>query len=167
MMTKLFKLTATLVLALTASNLGVRANAPISTPYDYVAESEVVSACGFPIHVSSQISATEKAFFNKDGALVRVLIHVEEQDTFTANGITLVSEPYTFNVEVSFDDEGNIKDIVARGVLARIRLPGRELFLSAGISSLFNNPNPDESFIFVADIGRSGNLDALCSALTP
>lgn len=156
---------AAVMLAFSAFTPGASAAAPVSNPFDIVVESEVVSACGFPVHVSANISGTEKLFFDKGGSLTRVLVHQVEQDVITANGITLVSEPYTYNIEVQFDAQGNVKDVIAKGIIAKIRLPQGPLFLSAGLSFFSNHPG--ESFIFVADIGRSGDLNALCAALTP
>ena len=120
--------------------------------------------CSFPLEVTSSFRGHEVDFFDKSGALIRANVHVVEQDTFSANGKTLVGEPFTFNIFFSFDENGEPTAVLARGVAEKIRLPNGKLFLSAGVIDFLAQ---GVDFSVRTDHGRTGDIDALCAALSP
>jgi hypothetical protein len=74
----------------------------------------VTDVCAFPINVDGTISGTETDYVDESGALTRIFVHEVEQDTYTANGRTLVGTPFTFNEQVLFDSSGNVTHHFAR-----------------------------------------------------
>lgn len=94
---------------------------------------------------------------------MRVDNHIVEQDTFSANGKTLTGEPYTFNVFVSLEN-GEVTAILSRGVAEKIPLPDGKLFISAGVVDFLAQGVP---FTLRTDLGVTGDIDALCAALSP
>jgi len=97
--------------------------------------------------------------------VTRIFIHSVEQDTFTANGRTLMGTPFTFNVEVLFDSNGNVTHIFASGLVETIPLPDGSLFVSAG--RLDFTQHPGVQFLLSPDTGHTGDLAAFCAALSP
>ena len=75
---------------------------------------------------------TEIDFFDRSGALTRVTQHVVQQDTYHANGKTLVGMPFSYDVQVLFDSSGNMTHMFANGVCEKISLPDGSRFISAG-----------------------------------
>jgi hypothetical protein len=63
-------------------------------------------------------------------------IHVHAQDTISANGKTLVGDPYTFNIEILYDSNLNIMGFYLNGIAEKIPLPDGSLFISAGRMNL-------------------------------
>jgi hypothetical protein len=85
-----------------------------------------------------------------------------EQDSFSANGKTLVGDPYPFAQTVNFVD-GVAVDAHGVGVAERVQLPSGGVFIVAGRVDIFNA----NSAILAVDSGNSGNnLDAFCAALS-
>ena len=103
--------------------------------------------------------------FDQNGALTRIYIHATEQDTFTANGKTLVGLPYTTNTQLLFDSNGNLIHQYSEGNIEKIPLPDGTLFISAGRLDFEDHPNAD--FLLSPDKGNQGNLAALIAALSP
>jgi hypothetical protein len=157
-------------LALTLSALGVSAPAALAaqpTKFEgtLTVGGDITDVCSFTVHNDAAISFTEIDFLDKSGALTRIFSHSLEQDTFTANGKTLVSIPYTFNMEVLFDSSGNVTHVFADGVLAKIPLPDGSLFVSAGRVDF--TAHPGAIFILSPDKGNPGNVAGFCAALAP
>src|SRR5262249_54436714 len=80
------------------------------------------------------------------GALTRIFVHEVEQDTYTANGRTLVGTPFTFNEQVLFDSSGNvthdfagISPIKAAGFPKSCSFFGRDIAARAGLSWNFRS----------------------------
>jgi hypothetical protein len=92
-------------------------------------------------------------------------MHVVEQDTFTANGTTIVGLPFTFSMQFHYDSGGNLTHMYVNGVFERIPLPDGSLFISAGRVDFVDHGVP--GFILSPDHGNPGNLAAFCAALTP
>jgi hypothetical protein len=106
---------------------------------------------------------TQIDYYDQDGVLQRINGHVVEQDTFTANGNTLVGLPFVFNVQILFDSDGNITNNFASGVVEKIRLPDGSLFISAGRLDWVQHPLA--VFLLSPDKGNPGNLAGFCAAL--
>jgi hypothetical protein len=121
--------------------------------------------CLFTVHVDAIANVAVTFFSNNSGTLVRSQWHLVEQDTFSANGKTLVSLPYTFNGQMFYDSGGYPAQIYTSGVSARVPLPDGSTFFSAGRIDWANHPNA--AFVINPDYGHSGNLDAFCAALAP
>jgi hypothetical protein len=121
--------------------------------------------CAFPIAVDAIGSGTEIDFFDNSGALTRVEVHVTEQTTFTANGTSLTTVPFTYDISVRFDDSGNISDVFVNGIIARVPLPDGGLFISAGRVDIAARGFPQ--FVLTPDAGGTVNLDRFCAALAP
>jgi hypothetical protein len=127
-------------------------------------ESVLTGICPFNVTASSDIAVTQILHFDESGNLIRIFWHAVEQDTFSANGKTIVGEPYTFNIEGILDAEGNFIHIYASGIVSRLVLPNGTFFLSAGRGDFLNHP--EQAFLITPDVGRSGNIAAFCAALS-
>ena len=162
------RLTAVFLVAVGAVIFALTALAdrPTRTPFTGLTFSSVLTdVCAFPINVDSIISGTEIDYVDQTGALTRIYLHQVEQDTFTANGKTLVGTPFTFNTEVLFDSSGNVTHIFGNGLVETIPLPDGSLFISAG--RLDFTQHPGVKFILSPDMGHTGDLAAFCAALSP
>ncbi len=87
-----------------------------------------------------------------------------EQDTFTANGKTLVGLPFTFNMENRTDSSGTWILGTATGIAEKVPLPDGSLFISAG--QIIWASHDGASFILSADRGNPGNVAGFCAALS-
>jgi hypothetical protein len=146
--------------------LSALANRPTRIPFTGLTQSSVLTdVCAFPINVNSTISGTEIDYVDQSGALTRIFVHQVEQDTFTANGKTLVGIPYTVNTEILFDSNGNVTHIFGSGLFEKIPLPDGSLFVSAGRADFTQHPGV--SFLLSPYMGNSGNLAGFCAALSP
>jgi hypothetical protein len=119
--------------------------------------------CSFPIDIRSTITGTEIDYVDTSGNPTAIYIHATEQDTFTGPGAQLESIPYTYNVDIKFDSQGNLISVYSEGVVVKVVLPDGSMFLSAGrVNDLAHQGVP---FVLSPDTGRSGNLNAFCAAL--
>jgi hypothetical protein len=142
------------------------ADRPTVIPFEGFTFSIVVTdVCAFPINVDGTISGTETDYVDESGALTRISVNEVEQDTYTANGRTLVGTPFTFNEQVLFDSSGNVTHHYASGLIEKITLPDGSLFISAG--RLDFTQHPGVRFILSPDMGHTGDLAAFCAALSP
>jgi hypothetical protein len=135
---------------------------PTREPIDITDTFVVEDICSFPVTITATLVGTETTFYDQSGAVTRVQIHVVEQDVFTANGETLTGLPYTFNIQILFED-GEEAHVYASGIVARVPLPDGTVFLSAG--RLDFAAHPGSEFRIVPDVGRSGDVAAFCAAL--
>ncbi len=146
--------------------LSALADRPTRIPFTDVTVSGVLTdVCAFPVNVDATISGTETDYVDQSGTVTRIFVHEVEQDTFTANGRTLMGTPFTFNVEVLFDSNGNVTHIFASGLVETIPLPDGSLFVSAG--RLDFTQHPGVQFLLSPDMGHTGDLAAFCAALSP
>lgn len=164
----MLKQTLTLVAAVVAAgSIASAADAITPIKSQYPSNSTVVldNLCSFPVTIVQSASVTEIDFFGASGGLTHIVFHVTEQDTFSASEITLSGLPYTANEQVTFDRSGNLVSLYAEGVLENLPLPNGGSFFSAGRV----NPlaHPGETVALFPDVGVSGDVGALCSALTP
>ena len=146
--------------------LSALADRPTRIPFEGLTASGVLTdVCAFPINVDATFSGTETDFVDQSGALTRIFIHQVEQDTFTANGRTLVGIPFTFNIEILFDSDGNVTHVFSSGLFETIPLPDGSLFISAGRADF--TLHPGAAFLLSPDMGNPGNLAGFCAALSP
>jgi hypothetical protein len=139
---------------------------PITEDISFSDTGVLADVCSFPITIEGTVTGTQTSFFDQNGNLTRVQIHIVEQDVFTANGRTLVGLPYTFNIQVLFDpDTGEVTHVFASGLASRVPLPGGDFFLTAG--RLDFAAHPGTTFVLQPDVGAQGNLAGFCAALSP
>jgi hypothetical protein len=141
------------------------ANQPTKTPYAVSFSGVATDICSFDIRFDSTASGTETDFVDKNGALTKIHVHQVEQDTFTANGKTLVGIPFAFNREILFDSNGNLTNDFGKGIFEKIPLPDGSLFISAGRADFAAHPGV--GFLLSPDKGNPGNVAGFCAALSP
>jgi hypothetical protein len=141
------------------------ANGPVTSEFTFTDTGVAEDGCAFPVTINATGSATETDLFDSGGALTRIQLHATEQDTYSANGKSLVGAPFTYNVTVLFDNSGNITNAFVNGVIAKVPLPDGGLFISAGRVDLAARGFP--MFILTPDVGTTVNLDRFCAALSP
>jgi hypothetical protein len=137
---------------------------PTREPIDVTVISVVEDICSFPVTITSTLVGTETTFYDQSGEVTRQQIHVVEQDVFTADGESLTGLPFTFNIQVLFED-GEVTHVYASGLVERVPLPDGTVFLSAGRLDFAAHPGAE--FRIVPDVGRSGDVAAFCAALAP
>ena len=145
--------------------LPAAADKPTKIEYPLYLSGVLTNLCSFPVNIDANISITENNYFDKSGALTKIIQHVVEQDTFTANGKTLVSLPMRLNFEIHFDSSGNMTHAYMEGVIEKVPLPDGSLFIAAGRVDWVNHPGA--LFILSPDHGTSGNVVGFCAALAP
>jgi len=146
--------------------LSALADTPTRTEFTGLTASVVLTdVCAFPVNADVTFSGFEIDYVDQNGALTRIFVHQVEQDTFTANGRTLVGTPFTFDVQELFDNNGNLTHVFSSGLVETIPLPDGSLFISAG--RLDFTQHPGVNFILSPDMGHTGDLAAFCAALSP
>jgi hypothetical protein len=168
MMMRRFRLLILLSL-LTLSATGILAHPaaaiePTRVPIDQTDTFEVQDICSFPVTITATIVGTETTFYDQSGEITRIQIHVVEQDVFSTDSASLTGLPFTFNIQVLFED-GEVTHVYASGLVERVPLPDGTVFLSAGRLDFAAHPGSD--FRIVPDVGRSGDVAAFCAALAP
>jgi len=119
--------------------------------------------CSFSIQLDGTQTWTSTQFFDQNGTLTTDTARGFEQDTFSANGKTLVGDPYPFTFVYNFADGALISDY-GIGVAERVPLPNGGSYIVAGRINLLETP---PQLIMTVDSGNSGiNLDAFCAALS-
>jgi len=147
--------------------LSAVADRPTRIPFEGVTFSGVVltDVCVFPVNVNGTVSGFEIDYRDQSGALTRSFIHQVEQDTFTANGKTLVGDPFTTEFNILFDSNGSVIHVYGTGLFETIPLPDGSLFISAGRADFTQHPGV--GILLSPDMGNPGNLAGFCAALSP
>jgi hypothetical protein len=117
--------------------------------------------CAFPIQFDYVATGTVTAFFDDSGLLVARERHVVETDTLSANGKTAVGTAYRGNIRATYDSAGNTLSLYASGQVEKLTLPDGSSFFSVGRVDFLDDGNP----AFTPNVGRSGDIAALCAAL--
>jgi hypothetical protein len=142
----------------------VRAKQPITFPFNTTGTNVWTDGCSFPVTYDLTSSGTGTVFLDENGLPERVHLHVTEQDTFYANGRTVVGTPYTYNLEILLDDNLNDVRVIANGIAGKAQLPDGGLFIASG---KIDFTAQGVQFSFSPDHGTVQNLDGLCAALAP
>jgi hypothetical protein len=124
----------------------------------------VVSAgdlCSFDVQLDFVVDVNQTNFFDAAGNRTMAQQHTAEQDTFSANGKSLVSEVYHAFIQGFFDENGDLTKLVVDGVLIRVPLPGGGVFIGAGRVDSFGN------FALFPNHGAYQNVEGFCAALSP
>jgi YD repeat-containing protein len=117
--------------------------------------------CPFDVAVAGHWTADVTVYFDRAGNLTKVELHGIEQTTFSAHGKTLVGEPFRWNMQTRWDSQGNLIRAFQMAGLQRVPLPDGKVFWSAGRVNAIGI-----WWTILPDNGHSGNLDALCAALS-
>jgi hypothetical protein len=139
------------------------AAAPTTTALNVASDVVITDLCAFPVAVHSDLIGRETDFTDSAGNLVMIVGHGVFTDTFSANGVTLHGDPYHANARATLDSSGNFISLTGQGVTERVPLPGGSVFFSAGRVDFLARTG---DVIFVPDTGRSGDVAALCRALS-
>ena len=119
--------------------------------------------CTFAIQIDGTQTYKRTTFYDNNGVITKRIVEGTEQDTFTANGKTLVGDPYPFMFVHDFVDGVQVS-YYGIGVAERVPLPSGGAYVVAGRIDLISTPPAP---IMTVDSGNSGtNLDAFCAALT-
>lgn len=153
-------LAASAVLASTATAM------PPTTVHVTATGSATIAAgdlCGFAVQIDGTQTYNSTTFYDQNGAITKRIVQGSEQDTFTANGKTLVGDPYPFIFTHDFVDGVQVS-YYGIGVAERVPLPSGGAYVVAGRINLISTPPAP---ILTVDTGNSGtNLDAFCAALS-
>jgi hypothetical protein len=162
---RFFSIVLVALLAAAFTAMPAAADPPRMRTFSFSGTDTISDVCSFPVDVAYSGTIDAIRFFDANGAVTRQFEHFVEQDTFTANGKTLASMPYTYNREYVRDSSGALEHVYAYGIIVKVPLPDGTLFIAAGWIDLMNYP--DATFILSPDRGNPGNVAAFCAALAP
>jgi hypothetical protein len=124
----------------------------------------LIGVCPFPLTSFPTFTFVEHDYFDNDGNATRTSFFLHEQDTFIGpTGVTLVSDPFDFSFQFTFNADGAPPTVFINGVIERVHLPDGSLFISAGRIDFSADGFPD--FVIAPDQGGIHNLDGFCAAL--
>lgn len=119
--------------------------------------------CDFQISWSGTQEYTRTTFYESDGTTVVMRItQGTEQDTFSANGKTLVGDPYHFTFQAFFEN-GERVALYEYGNVERVPLPGGAVLISTGRVLVESTP---ANIFFVDEGNNANNIAAFCAALS-
>jgi hypothetical protein len=147
-------------LALTPITSADAASSSNRTSFDNLGVLVVNDLCAFPVEVTSHAYGDQTIVDTATTTIWRA--HVHEVDTFKANGNTVTGGPYTWNLQVTLDADGNPVQASQTGTIVRIGLPNGEYFFVAGRADVLTAA---VDYIFEPTSGVSKNRDALCAYL--
>jgi hypothetical protein len=157
-----------IIVALVAGSVvfasGAAAYEPTTAPFSYAYNTVMTGYCSFPVDVLVEASGTRTDFVDENGVVTRSIVHQYEQDTFSANGKTLISIPSWMTVQVTYDSNGNLQ-FLGTGIIEKIVLPDGSLFVSAGLADFFAHTELGHQLS--PDYGSPGDVAAFCAALSP
>ena len=119
--------------------------------------------CGFPIQLTGRATGYVMEFYDRSGQVQQVLYHLTEYLTLSANGQTVVADLIAVNFRSIVGPDGELEHDYLTGLVAKFTLPDGTKFLSAG---RFDFVAAGVSFTLTPDVGRSGDVEAFCQALT-
>jgi hypothetical protein len=128
--------------------------------------SVLIGVCPVEITVYATATVTETDYYDRSGALTRILMHFVEQDTFVGPyGATLEGLPFAFNIHGVVDANGDLVRFLATGITEKVPLPDGGLFIGAGQIDWLAQP-PGTGFVLTPDHGATVNLDRFCASLS-
>ncbi len=141
------------------------ARPPLKVPFEnFRIDGVIEGLCPFTIEYDGSQSGHDLLFFDSTGRLTRVQTHATEELVLSANGRTLTVDPFPFNITVLLGADGRPTNVFLAGLVFRVRLPDGTTFLSAGrLDFIAEGVN----FAVVPEVGRKGDVNALCAALAP
>lgn len=117
--------------------------------------------CDFPVTVTAHADYDTTTVDTGQGSISR--IHAVETDIYSANGNTLQGS-YTFQIQSTYDEEGNVIQGYQTGVIVRIPLPNGDTFAVTGRADALN---AQTDYISSPTHGVTRNLDEFCAYLAP
>jgi hypothetical protein len=147
------------VLVLAVAPAAASARPPERTHFSFSGSFTVSGLCAFAVTETNVVGEVDQTtHFAQDGSVTEILQHFVEVDSFSANGVTLLGQQYQANA-MQYFDHGVLTKNVAQGVVEKVPLPGRGLFLAAGRVDAFTG------FTLVPDHGAFHGLDEFCAVL--
>lgn len=134
------------------------ADVPTRTPVTQTAVVVATDICAFPITVT----AHQQGFAITAADGTSATYHLTEQDTFSANGHSLTSEPSTFDIHFTLDSQGNFVHAYSTGQIVAVPLEQGVTFRAAG---RFDFVTAGADFVVVPESGGSHHQDVFCSVL--
>ena len=119
--------------------------------------------CGFPIQLTGRVTGFVTEFSDQSDQLRQVRSHFTEYLTLSANGQTIVADPIAVNFRSIVRPDGQFENDYLTGLVAKFTLPDGTRFLSAG---RFDFAGAGVNFTLTPDVGRSGDVEAFCEALS-
>jgi hypothetical protein len=150
-----------LALATVFAPIAAAGGPPDQVEFDWTSDPYVVDVCPFPMTVVNHYVVKVTYLPTKDGGFLEEDRGVE-QDTFTANDVTLTSDWYPYHVWGTYDADFNLTSMKAAGQIMLITLPDGTVFRSAGFFNWFEHPGVN--YTLTPDHGLSGDVDAFCAA---
>ncbi|MEP7359065.1 MAG: hypothetical protein ABI847_17575 [Anaerolineales bacterium] len=138
----------------------VAAAGPVRSDFTKIYTDVLIGVCQFDVTIHGNFSGTEIDFFDNNGHLTRADYHLVGQDTFAANGKTIVGLPYRANFQFYFESGGNLTHFLANGQYEKFVLPDGKLSVAAGHGDI-------EGYGLSPLRGNQGNVAGLCAALAP
>jgi hypothetical protein len=127
--------------------------------------------CPFAITINYNISINYTDFYDQSGRVIGENDHVTGQNRYSANGKTLVGDPFTYEqiYKAAYDSSGNLyqTSVVGTGQAEKVTLPDGSVFYSAGRIDYLSPTFIDHGWIIVVNSGLSGNIAGFCAALAP
>lgn len=130
------------------------ADPPVQTTISFTQVVQDAGAeCGFPIRWEISGEQRETRFFDDEGRLVRIVVHVREGNTLTnlTTGKTLVDQP-KFNQIVHFNPNGTISSVETMGLFVNARDDGGANVMDVG-KVIIARPTPAER-VLVFEAGQ-------------
>jgi hypothetical protein len=154
---------ATVALIVSASATAAPPTTVHVGPDQFAVALDAGALCEFPISWNGTQQSTTTTHYESDGTTVAMRItQGTEQDTFSANGKTLVGDEYHFTLRALFENGQR----VARyeyGNVDRVPLAGGAVFLSTGRVLVDSSP---ANVFFVDEGNNANNIAAFCAALS-
>lgn len=123
---------------------------------DYV----TTDICSFPVATHAHQQGTIAIEQAANGT--QFSVSFIEQDTFTANGVSLTSEQYGLHFSGLVDTQGNVVRSTTTGVLVKVPLPDGSTFFAAGRVDQLGSGS---TFVTLPDVGTSRGQEEFCAAL--
>ena len=127
------------------------ADPPVHTtiPFTLVVQ-DAGAECGFPIRWDISGEQRETRFFDDQGRLERIVVHVRESNTLTnfATGKTITDEP-KFNQIVHFNENGTIASVETMGLFVNARDKAGANVMDVG-KVIISRPTPTERVLAFA-----------------
>jgi hypothetical protein len=159
---RLFGMAAVVASAVMDPAVAASAASPSTFSFDVTDTFTDTSVCGFPVEVTNHTIGRTTQFSDvlEDGT-GREVVHARAQDTWTANGTTLVGDWYRYTLTVTWVDFEPVA-ATASGVINKTRLPDGSIFMGAGRINLLTAVG----YVVAPDHGVAKNQDAFCAALS-
>jgi len=130
------------------------------TSFDNTGTLVVSDLCPFPVAVTAHAMGDQTIVETGTGSVLRA--HITETDTFEANGNSLTSTPYIWQLQVTFDADGNVVRASQTGMIVRVPLPDGTVFQVSGRANVLTAA---VDYISIPTNGVSKNRDGLCAYL--